>query len=96
MCYVPSRTTLYMIPTKYTCPKNWTIEYYGYLMAEQNHAHHYRFQFTCVDELLKPIIGTSHSYDGLLFHLWKDNVDLFHALLMKRPKNSLVLCALSE
>ena len=68
VCYVPTRTALYMIPAKYTCPKNWTTEYYGYLMAERNHAHHYRSQFTCVDELFKPIIGTSHSHDGLLFH----------------------------
>ena len=57
-----------MIPAKYTCPKNWTTEYYGYLMAERNHRNHYRSQFTCVDELLKRIIGTSHSHDGLLFH----------------------------
>ena len=46
VCYVPTRTALYMIPAKYICPKNWTTEYYGYLMAEQNHANHYRSQFT--------------------------------------------------
>ena len=37
VCYVPTRTTLYMIPAKYTCPKGWTTEYYGYLMAERSH-----------------------------------------------------------
>ena len=41
VCYVPTRTTLYMMPAKYTCPKDWTIEYYGYLMAERNHPSHY-------------------------------------------------------
>ena len=64
-----TRTTLYMMPAKYTCPKDWTTEYYGYLMTERNHPAHYRSQFTCVDKLLKPIIGTSHNHNGLLFHL---------------------------
>ena len=68
VCYVPTRTTLYMMPAKYTCPKDWTTEYYGYLMAERNHPSHYRSQFTCVDKSLKPIIGTNHNHDGLLFH----------------------------
>ena len=39
VCYVPTRTTLYMMPAKYTCPKGWTTEYYGYLMVEY-YAHH--------------------------------------------------------
>ena len=68
VCYVPTRTTLSMMPAKYTCPKDWTTEYYGYLMAERNNPAHYRSQFTCVDELLKPVIGTNHDHDGLLFH----------------------------
>ena len=68
VCYVPTRTTLYMMPAKYTCPKNWITEYYGYLMAERNHPSHHRSQFTCVDKSLTPIIGTSISRDGLLFH----------------------------
>ena len=70
VCYVPTRTTLYMMPAKYTCPKDWITEYYGYLMAERNHPNHHRSQFTCVDKLLKPIIviGTSQDQNGLLFH----------------------------
>ena len=49
VCYVPTRTTLYMMPAKYTCPKDWTTEYYGYLMAGRNYRNHYRSHFTCVD-----------------------------------------------
>ena len=30
VCYVSTRTTLYMMPAKYTCSSNWTTEYYGY------------------------------------------------------------------
>ena len=68
VCYVPTRTTLYMMPTKYTCPKNWTTEYYGYLMAERIQNSYYRSQFTCVDLLLTPVIRTNHNHNGLLFH----------------------------
>ena len=67
VCFVPTRTALYVIPAKYTCPSNWTTEYYGYLMAERNLPTHYRSQYTCVDKLLKPVIGTHHNHDGLLF-----------------------------
>ena len=28
--YVASRVAVLMIPGKYTCPRNWTREYYGY------------------------------------------------------------------
>ena len=68
VCYVSTRTTLYMMPAKYTCPKDWTTEYYGYLMAERSYYDHYRSQYTCVDKSLKPVIGTHYNHNGLLFH----------------------------
>ena len=68
VCYVPTRTTLYMMPAKYTCLSNWTTEYYGYLMAERYHHNHHRSQFTCVDRVLKPVIGTIHDHDGFSFY----------------------------
>ena len=69
VCYVPTRTTLYMMPAKYTCPSGWTTEYYGYLMAERDHPVHYRSQYTCIDNTLKPVTGTIHGHLGLYFHL---------------------------
>ena len=47
VCYVTTRETVLMIPGKYTCPENWTREYYGYLMAERYN--HHRSTFECVD-----------------------------------------------
>ena len=67
VCYVPTRTTLYMMPAKYTCPSGWTTEYYGYLMTERYN--HYRTLFSCVDNSIKSVIGTSHNHNGLLFYL---------------------------
>ena len=55
-----------MMPTKYTCPKDWTTEYYGHLMAERND--HHRSQFTCIDRMLKSVIGTRYNHNGLLFY----------------------------
>ena len=34
VCYVATRDTVLMIPGTYVCPRSWTREYYGWLMAE--------------------------------------------------------------
>ena len=68
VCYVSTRTTLYMMPTKYTCPSNWTTEYYGYLMAERSHAVHSRSLFLCVDKSLASVLGSTYDHDGLTFY----------------------------
>ena len=50
VCYIATRETVLMIPGKYTCPQNWTREYYGWLMAERSLAVHIgRTTFECVD-----------------------------------------------
>ena len=66
VCYVSTRTTLYMMPAKYTCPSGWTTEYYGYLMTERNHPNHHRSHFICVDKVLKPVTGSYYHHDGSL------------------------------
>ena len=53
VCYVPTRTALYMIPAQYTCPNGWTTEYYGYLIGE--YQNHYRSQYSCVDVAMKKV-----------------------------------------
>ena len=65
VCYIPTRTTLYMMPAKYTCPKDWTTEYYGYLMAQ--HYTQYRSQFSCIDKSLKTVIGSIANVPGAKF-----------------------------
>ena len=67
VCYVAERSTVYMVPAKYTCPSGWTREYYGYLMAN-HHAHKNNIQFTCVDTALKPVPGSAKHLDGFLFY----------------------------
>ena len=66
VCYVTQRSTVYMVPSKYTCPSGWTREYYGYLMSEYYTYH--PSQFTCVDIAFKSVIGSAANHNGLLFY----------------------------
>ena len=66
VCYVASRVAVLMIPGKYTCPRNWTREYYGYLMAERYS--HQRSTFECVDVDPEVIAGGHANHDGALFY----------------------------
>ena len=65
VCYVTQRSTVYMLPAKYTCPSGWTREYYGYLMAQN---HHHRSQYTCVDTAFKSVVGSSANQNGMVFY----------------------------
>jgi len=65
VCYVTQRSTVYMLPAKYTCPSGWTREYYGYLMAERHI--HYPSQFTCVDNAFKSVVGTAANHNSMRF-----------------------------
>ena len=55
MCYIPTRSTILMIPAKLRCPKKWTTEYEGYMMIDSS----YHSQHVCVDKSLKCIEMTT-------------------------------------
>jgi len=65
VCYVTQRSTVYMVPAKYTCPSGWTREYYGYLMCEDDS--NYPSQFTCVDNGLKSLSGSASDKFSMRF-----------------------------
>ena len=66
VCYVSTRVAHLMIPGRYTCPQNWTREYYGYLMAERNN--HHRSTFECVDATPEAVVGGHANQNGALFY----------------------------
>ena len=66
VCYVPTRSALYMIPAKYSCPTGWETEYHGYLMTEW-HTHTRSF-FTCIDVAMKKVPGSSDFQHGIFFN----------------------------
>ena len=66
VCYVSTRPAVLMIPAKIDCPKNWTREYYGYLMTE--HKDHRRSMFECVDKEQESLPGNHADTNGVLFY----------------------------
>ena len=56
-----------MMPAKITCPKTWTTEYRGYLMAECFN-HKCNAVYKCVDKDAESIPGSVASTNGALFY----------------------------
>ena len=69
VCFAATRDTILMIPAKFTCPTNWTLEYTGYLMSE--HYSHRRSTYECVDKNPESVPGLdgSSSDTALLYHV---------------------------
>ena len=55
VCYVPTRSTVVMIPARKRYPANWTTEYIGYLMAGYQSNSNGRTTYECVDQTPEPI-----------------------------------------
>ncbi len=66
VCHVSTRSALLLIPAKYSCPANWTMEYYGYLMSGS--LFHKRTHFVCVDHSMEGLAGSHANTDGALFY----------------------------
>ena len=66
VCYVTQRSTVYMVPARFTCPSGWTREYHGYLMSQHNTDG--RIQYLCVDRALQPVNGTAANLNGVQLH----------------------------
>ena len=66
VCHVTTRSAVLLLPADYSCPTNWTREYYGYLMSD--HVHHKRTNFVCVDEDMEVLPGSSRDTHGALFY----------------------------
>ena len=66
VCHVSTRSAVLVIPAWYICPDNWTMEYYGYLMAE--YEYHSRSRHECVDKDMEFFIGSNpHTYGTAKF-----------------------------
>ena len=72
VCYTSTRGTILMLPAKFTCPSNWTTEYSGYLMTDNDefHSHH-----ECVDSNPETIPGYDGNQDPNIFYTIKVNCD---------------------
>ncbi|XP_067951934.1 short-chain collagen C4-like [Watersipora subatra] len=65
-CYTGNRPALMMIPTKRTCPDDWTTEYEGYIMTGY-YSHNHQMTFECVDVEPEHVAGESDNQNGGFF-----------------------------
>ena len=65
VCYA-NRSTVHMIPAKFTCPSGWTKEYHGYLMTSLGYQP--KVEYMCVDKTFKGAIRRSKIDKGLLLY----------------------------
>ena len=84
VCYIATRVALLMIPGKYTCPPNWTREYYGYLMVERYN--HHRSTFECVDEATDTRMEREMIRMEPYSTMWNLAVAVYHVHHMKSRK----------
>ena len=66
VCYVSTRSVVYVVPAMDDCPSGWTLEYSGYLMAQ--HYTQQRITFECLDKDPESIPGSAANTDGALFY----------------------------
>ena len=67
VCYTAKRISKVMIPAKTSCPKSWTTEYAGYLIAERN-VHQRNAVYECMDSDGEAIPGSEANTNGALFY----------------------------
>ena len=66
VCYVSTRSVVYVVPAWDYCPSGWTLEYSGYLMTQ--HYTHHRITFECLDKDPESIPGSAANTNGALFY----------------------------
>ena len=63
VCEVIGKSTKLMIPSHYTCPTGWRMEYNGFIMAGRyNHAG--SSMYTCIDKHVQQISGSGGDHGG--------------------------------
>ena len=69
VCYVSSRDSVVMIPSRTTCPSSWTREYRGYLMSASR-TDSGRSSYICVDRAYEPAPNSRGQHNaGHLFNV---------------------------
>ena len=92
VCYATTRASLLMIPAKTTCPVDWTAEYEGYLMSEQNGSE-MRGKYMCVDQSLGLHNADQPRHDRLsLVEVKCDSHDQGCAPYQPNKKLSCIVC----
>ena len=62
VCLIPQKEVAIMTPGRTDCPPSWTVEYSGYLMANQHG--NYKMNYVCVDKDPEVVSSSSSSNQG--------------------------------
>ena len=73
LCYIATRSTVFTIPARYTCPTGFTREYYGYMMTELVTSSRNRKDTICVDKDTVPIPGSGANTNPSVVYLMQAN-----------------------
>ena len=64
LCYLPTKSAVFMQPAKYTCPSGWHYEYSGYLFSDAEHGTRGgRKDTICVDRQAEAVPGSAPNTD---------------------------------
>ncbi|PIK57801.1 putative short-chain collagen C4-like [Apostichopus japonicus] len=78
VCRARERTTVLMIPGRYSCPNGWQVEYNGFIVADKYT--YYRTEFVCLDRY--PTSRSTPQGDSL-------NSEMFLVEAMKSPNGGI-------
>ena len=70
VCFVPRKSSTIVIPARYTCPRGWWREYYGYYMSSY-YNHPQNVDPVCVDRYPDVIAGSQRNTNGILFYFMR-------------------------
>ena len=68
VCLATTRVTTLMIPAKWNCPTNWTMEYRGYLMGGRHNHYNGRTMYECIDKDPQSL-GDSQWNSAIIWHV---------------------------
>ena len=75
VCHTDTKLSVLTVPAQYTCPNGWSIEYNGYLMAEEEKNDRQRKNTLCVDQDAEAVPGSQASTDPSLAYLMRATCD---------------------
>ena len=68
LCYTTTKSTSFMLPGRYTCPSEWSMEYSGYIMTEYTGSNRGgRRDTICVDQDAEAAATKSSGHPAMLF-----------------------------
>ena len=69
VCYIATRSAMFVQQASYLCPSGWSREYYGYMMSEERNSNRQARSTICVDVNAEAVPGSGTSTNPSLTYL---------------------------